>query len=173
MKMKTFSEYMLSEIGDSSEKYPYRILQKLDTKYKMVARFKTATYDYEILWEYLGTVTTLTVSFRVINKYGNISWNATNAGISDAFKIVSTVIEATKEKIKTLYRKNDIKIRTVSFSGVDLSKSGEQPSAKKSDQRVALYLAFLKKQFGMGDIKILKHNGTTVVDVKIPDSFYD
>lgn len=171
----------LNELGDSFDPYPYQ----LEAKYfdGFTATFATPKEHYEARFSILddGGVTKMRTSFIVMHKPGDQftlnRWSATNEGLPTAFRVMATVVAAAEESMRKFHKKfPSMPIQTVTFSSSDEGKTGTSPSEKKTTQRIALYLAFIKKRFG-GSVTVRKTrfngDGDIKVEVDIPKGWYD
>ncbi len=178
--MHTFEQY-LTEIGDSNRPYKFNFMsiRQLDPKHQpgIVAGVATFHADISKFKITLNTETpdtswaaTSIETDVVFSKMGGPDdLDVTNAGLNQAFRIMATVIAATKFYVLEVNKRFGIKIENITFESSDQIK-GQRGSDKKSGQRTKLYMAFIKKQFT--GVKIRPGRDFNSWEISVPKRFY-
>jgi hypothetical protein len=181
--MRTFEDYILEqrldELGNASAKpYPYKVKYKNEqlvpfvnnktvTGILAVSKFKTEERDQYFI-DHIGIHKHLIgkaveIGFGVFQKpdVDKSAFDLTNAGLTEAFRVMSTVITCTREVLTYIYKKYDYAFDYIMFSP---SMVGKGNGMKASQQRERLYKAFMKKQPALG--KVFDKNGKTFAEIK-------
>lgn len=169
--MKSFSNYVLNEIGDSYRPMPYTLdLQDTTTGLFANVTFRVDGAKYYASMHYWYNIdTSPSVAFATADGGTEV----TDFGLKVAFQVIATVMAATKEYLHRLYAEFGIKVPAIRFTSASEAKIGKRDDPRKAKQREQLYLAFVKKQYPGS--KVTKHNrmGESEVVVSIPPSFYN
>lgn len=164
----TINEWkLINEIGEASIKpYSYELsldIKNADEKWYTASFFTDKDEKYKIFFIVYSTsdyLNTMSISFD--KDYGNKDDQFANSDKETnnhlQYRILSTVISATKEILEKEQNINDIR-----FTAKDKeSKSGQ-------NQRLNLYLAYAKKHLGP-NWQILKGVSTASIIKNVPDS---
>jgi hypothetical protein len=162
--MKAFSQY-LNEIGDSRKPYPYTLKVNIfDRATWGEAEFKSdSKQNYSVDLYVRNGSGMLIVSFKA-----NQEFNTTNAGLPEAFRVMATVIKASKEFIDILWKEHEIKLKYLTYETATVGKNSDDLSYKKLNQRNKLYLAFIKKE--LPGAKISQSDEYT--KITLPKNYY-
>jgi hypothetical protein len=156
--MKTFKQYVLNEVGNSRNPYPFRLDGDFETTIDRTIndyRFTSdSNYRYRATVWVRGTASNaaLVVVFSTVER----SEHLTNAGLSDAFRVVATVIDIAKDAIKR-YKKGNVNIKRVVFESSKWG-AGSGISDKAGRGREKLYTAFIRKELDVAKIDTAKNN---------------
>lgn len=159
--MKTLKTFLV-EVGDSRK--PYRFTFKVDFSghhgSDYIGRFTTDSgirYTMNALAAN-PRIFGMTIGFSLRGEFGD-KLNITNAGVSDMFRIMATVIAFAKKSVVALKKTHDIDVDKIYFTASGNDKFGEN-DPKKDKQRLKLYMAFIKKEM---KIKQIQKEGNRVV----------
>lgn len=148
--MKTLKTF-LTEIGNSRRPYRFTFHKVGDLAYGL---FTTdAGIDYRMSALIMSNSYTLMIDFQAD---GDASLAVTDSGMSDAFRIMATMIEFTKRSIQAARSYDNKTITVVRFEANGTNKFGREDK-KKDAQRQKLYVAFAKKELNVKKIKIRPH----------------
>lgn len=187
--MKTFEQY-ICEIGDSRNPFKYKLTIKpkkiahwSDEEgvyvQRGVAKFKTdqkLNYIQHMMISpeprVKGYVYECSVDFAATNKImgqDHASFDVVDAGLAHAFRVMATVVAATKEFVQKVWKKEGIKATEIAFDSDSSGKQGDSPHPRKQEQRNKLYIAFIKKEISGAKVDF---HPMGEIRVEIPDRFY-
>ena len=166
--MKTFKDFqLLNEIGTGTKPYKtvmrdggvghawfYYFTGDDGTDYKVQIVFKLNRISTGLFW-YVANV-----EFESFLPDGKRSFDATNSGTKQMFRVMTTVVKSIKDAILHFHKKTGNKTKFIIYNAAD-------KNAKSATAKNKLYAAYVKK--------IMK--ATVMVrgdssEVKIPDRFY-
>lgn len=159
--MLSFKQH-LNEIGDSNRPYkhgPIKIKKERGAFFKATVKFKTDNDKFEIN---LNTLMDLTEVDFYSDQFG---FEASDAGLQQAFKIIATVMKVTKEYLHLLNDEYGHKSNVI----ISNAENAVKKNRNKGEQRTRLYLQFAKKQ--LKQVKSVESQGTKM-KITLKDSFY-
>lgn len=168
---------MLNEIGDSSNPFAYKLsVRKIRSvignrlSLKGTARFTAKGTAFKAVMifyldELMDSRQYATVVFST-GKEDNLK--VTNLGLKTAFRVMSTVMIASKEYVQRIYTEFGVSLDGIKFTVSNQTKDN-LPDENKATQRENFYLALIKKQYPASTIRTYPGEMTFV---SIPSGWY-
>lgn len=163
--MKTYKEF-LTEIGNSRRPYKFKWYASNHNSFEGTFTADSGIkYDVAFWIEQMNRKPGFLITF-VTNTHSEF---VTNAGISEAFRVVATIIAMTKDAIDKAYLELDIDIKVIRWEN---SKWGDMKTQNRDDHKAArarkkLYTAFAKKELGAKRVKEMSAGDRSYVELDL------